>query len=55
MEVDPGFRKRVPFLSSVDERKIMNHFVTAGQFWFKPYKQFKRFNPESFAGFLFTA
>ena len=32
MEVDPGFRKRVPFLSSVGERKIMNHFVTAGQY-----------------------
>ena len=32
MEVDPGFRQRVPFLSSVGERKIMNHFVTAGQY-----------------------
>ena len=27
MEVNPGFRKRVPFSSSVGERKIMNHFV----------------------------
>jgi hypothetical protein len=27
LEVDPGFRKRVPFSSSVGERKIMNHFV----------------------------
>ena len=27
MEVDPGFRKRVPFSFSVGERKIMNHFV----------------------------
>jgi hypothetical protein len=27
LEVNPGFRKRVPFSSSVGERKIMNHFV----------------------------
>ena len=31
-QLDPGFRKRVPLLSSVGERKIMNHFVTAGQY-----------------------
>jgi hypothetical protein len=27
LEANPGFRKRVPFSSSVGERKIMNHFV----------------------------
>src|SRR5205823_13371024 len=27
LEVNPGFRKRVPFSSSVGERKIMNDFV----------------------------
>jgi len=27
LEANPGFRKRVPFSSSVGERKIMNDFV----------------------------
>jgi hypothetical protein len=32
LEVDPGFRKRVPFSFSVGERKIMNHFVVRKSF-----------------------
>jgi hypothetical protein len=33
LEVDPGFRKRVPFSSSVGERKIMNHFVVNRKYY----------------------